>query len=125
MLPSSSRTSTSTVGLPRESRISRPAISRMAVMAGTPYAWAGSRGAGWLLQAAGPFRGIIMTLFAPVTLLTAIATVLAILVSLWTAIRVARTRRQVGIDAPAMTGSPELERALRVQGNTVEQFVLF
>ena len=24
-----------------------------------------------------------------------------------------------------MTGAPELERALRVQGNTVEQFVIF
>jgi len=85
----------------------------------------GSRGAAGLLQAAGPFQGEIMTLFAPATLLTAIATVLAVLVSLWTAIRVARTRRKVGIDAPAMTGAPELERALRVQGNTVEQFALF
>jgi glutathione S-transferase len=85
----------------------------------------GSRRVARLLQAGLPLRGKIMTLFAPATLLTAIATVLAILVSLWTAIRVARTRRKVGIDAPAMTGAPELERALRVQGNTVEQFVLF
>ena len=30
-----------------------------------------------------------------------------------------------GIQPPAMTGDPELERALRVQGNTVEQFVIF
>ncbi len=66
-----------------------------------------------------------MMLFAPATLLTAIATVLAILVSLWTGILVARTRRRTGIKPPAMTGSPELERALRVQGNTMEQFVIF
>ena len=26
---------------------------------------------------------------------------------------------------PAMTGAPELERAIRVQGNTVEQLVMF
>jgi len=64
-------------------------------------------------------------LFAPATLLTAIATVLAILVTLWTAIRVARTRAKTGIEAPAMSGSPELERALRVQANTVEQIVMF
>ena len=66
-----------------------------------------------------------MTLFAPAALLTAIATVLAILVSLWTAILVARTRRRTRINPPAMTGAPELERALRIQGNTVEQFVIF
>ena len=66
-----------------------------------------------------------MTLFAPATLLTAIATIVAILVTLATAIMVARTRRRVGIQPPAMTGSPELECAIRVQGNTVEQFVLF
>lgn len=41
-----------------------------------------------------------MMLFAPATLLTAIATVLAILVSLWTGILVARTRRRTGIKPP-------------------------
>ena len=66
-----------------------------------------------------------MTLFAPAMLLTAIATVVAILVTLATAILVARTRRRVGIQPPAMTGSPELDCAVRVQGNTVEQFILF
>jgi glutathione S-transferase len=66
-----------------------------------------------------------MMLSAPATLLTAIATVLAILISVWTAILVGRTRQRVKIDAPAMTGSPELERALRVQGNTLEQFDVF
>jgi glutathione S-transferase len=66
-----------------------------------------------------------MTLAAPATLLTAIATVLAILVSVATSILVARTRGRVGIHPPAMTGSLDLERALRVQANTVEQFVTF
>ena len=66
-----------------------------------------------------------MTLAAPATLLTAAATLLAVLVALWTAIQVARTRARVGIKPPATTGSPELECALRVQANTVEQFIIF
>jgi glutathione S-transferase len=66
-----------------------------------------------------------MMLSAPATLLTAAATVLAILISVWTGILVARTRRRVGIQPPAMTGSPDLERALRIQGNTLEQLVIF
>ena len=66
-----------------------------------------------------------MTLSAPATLLTAVITLLAVLVTLWTAILVARTRRRVGIFPPAMTGSPELDCALRVQGNTLEQIVIF
>jgi uncharacterized membrane protein YecN with MAPEG domain len=66
-----------------------------------------------------------MTLSAPATLLTAAVTLLAVLVALWTAILVARTRRRVGIPPPAVSGSPDLECALRVQANTVEQFILF
>jgi glutathione S-transferase len=66
-----------------------------------------------------------MILAAPATLLTAIDTVLAILFSVWTGILVARTRRRVGIQPPAMTGAPELERAVRIQGNTLEQFAIF
>ena len=66
-----------------------------------------------------------MTLSAPATLLTAAVTLLAVLVALWTAILVSRTRRKVGIPPPAVTGSPDLECALRVQANTVEQFILF
>ena len=64
-------------------------------------------------------------LSAPATLLTAVVTLLAVLVALWTAILVARTRRRVGISPPATTGSPELECVLRVQANTVEQFIIF
>ena len=66
-----------------------------------------------------------MTLSAPAILLTAAVTVLAVLISIFFAINVARNRRATGIDAPAMTGDPRLERALRIQGNTVEQFVIF
>ncbi|HET7084824.1 MAG TPA: MAPEG family protein [Rhizomicrobium sp.] len=66
-----------------------------------------------------------MTLFVPAVLLTAVVTVLAILFSVGTGLLVARVRRRVNIFPPVMTGAPELERALRIQGNTLEQFVLF
>jgi glutathione S-transferase len=66
-----------------------------------------------------------MMLSAPATLLTAIATLLAILISIGTAILVARTRNSTGIQPPAMSGDARLERALRVQGNTVEGFIIF
>jgi glutathione S-transferase len=73
----------------------------------------------------GLYLGEISMFFAPATLLTAIATVLAILFSVWTGIQVARTRSRTGIQPPVMTGPPELERALRIQGNTLEQFAIF
>jgi glutathione S-transferase len=66
-----------------------------------------------------------MTLSAPAIVLTAAVTVLAILILLAFAIRVARTRRRTNIPPPAMMGTPELERALRIHGNTVEQLVIF
>jgi len=66
-----------------------------------------------------------MALGAPAILLTAAATVLAILISVGTGILVASVRRRVNIFPPVMTGAPELDRAVRVQGNTLEQFVLF
>jgi uncharacterized membrane protein YecN with MAPEG domain len=93
-------------------------------MAGTPYA-------GRVLGECGaPDKdaaklGKIMTLAAPATLLTALATVLAVLISVGTGILVARVRAKVGIHPPVMTGPPELERALRIQGNTLEQFMIF
>jgi len=58
-------------------------------------------------------------------LLTALVTLIAVLISLGMGILVARTRGKVGIWPPAMTGAPELDRAVRVQGNTLEQFVIF
>jgi len=66
-----------------------------------------------------------MMLAAPATLLTAAVTLLTILIAIGTAILVARARRTSGIQPPAMTGDPRLERALRVQGNTVEGFIVF
>src|SRR4051812_10804931 len=66
-----------------------------------------------------------MTLSAPATLLTGLVTLLAILIAIGTAILVARVRTVTGIQPPAMSGDPRVERALRVQGNTVEGFIVF
>ena len=66
-----------------------------------------------------------MLLSAPAIILTAAVTLLAVLVTLAFAIGVARARKATGIDAPAMGGAPALDRALRIHGNTVEQFVMF
>ncbi|HWY62669.1 MAG TPA: MAPEG family protein [Rhizomicrobium sp.] len=64
-------------------------------------------------------------LAAPAVALSAAVTLLAILIAIGFAILVARTRRATGIQPPAMSGNPRLERALRVQGNTVEGFIVF
>ena len=61
----------------------------------------------------------------PATLLTAIVTVLSVLFVFYTGIVVAQMRGKHKIDAPAVTGNPEFERAYRVQVNTLEQFVIF
>lgn len=61
----------------------------------------------------------------PSTLLTAIVTVLAVLMFFWTGFRVGAMRGKHGIDAPATTGNPEFERTFRVQMNTLEQIVVF
>ena len=66
-----------------------------------------------------------MILAAPALILTAAVTLLAVAISLAFAIGVVRARRRTQIDAPTMSGSPDLERALRIQGNTVEQIALF
>ena len=64
-------------------------------------------------------------LAAPDVILSAAVTLLAILIGIGFAIMVARVRLANGILPPAMSGNPKVERALRVQGNTVEGFVLF
>src|SRR5471030_1621473 len=61
----------------------------------------------------------------PATLLSAAVTVLSILFVFYTGINVARMRGKHKIDAPAVTGNAEFERAYRVQVNTLEQFVMF
>ncbi|HYM31485.1 MAG TPA: MAPEG family protein [Candidatus Cybelea sp.] len=43
----------------------------------------------------------------------------------WVVSLVGRARGRFKIAAPAMTGHPEFERAVRVQGNTLEQIVPF
>ncbi len=57
--------------------------------------------------------------------LVAIVTVLVLLFYVWTAVGVARMRGRHKIDAPAMLGHPDLERAVRVQMNTLEWLVIF
>jgi glutathione S-transferase len=59
------------------------------------------------------------------TLLSAAVTVLAALLGIYTMMLVGRMRGKHGVQAPAMTGAPEFERAVRVQMNTLEQVVLF
>jgi uncharacterized membrane protein YecN with MAPEG domain len=57
--------------------------------------------------------------------LVAIVTFLALLLYLWTGIRVARARVKHKIMAPAVSGHPEFERAYRVQMNTLEWLPVF
>lgn len=57
--------------------------------------------------------------------LVALVTVVALLVYLATALNVAAYRRRHGLAPPAMAGAPEVERALRVQSNTLEWLALF
>lgn len=57
--------------------------------------------------------------------LVAIVTLVSLLVYVWMIMRIGGARRRSGIDAPAMTGDPELERHLRVQANTVEWLVIY
>lgn len=55
----------------------------------------------------------------------AIVTIAALLVYVWMIFRIGRARAKAGIQAPAMTGDPVLERHIRVQANTLEWLPLF
>lgn len=55
----------------------------------------------------------------------ALVTIAAILVYFWMSLLVAQARRKSGIAAPAMTGDPRLERAIRVHYNTLEWLPIF
>jgi len=57
--------------------------------------------------------------------LVAIVTLVSLLAYVWMILRIPGARRRTGIDAPAMSGHPELERHLRVQANTVEWLVIY
>ena len=64
-------------------------------------------------------------LAAPATILSAAVTILTAIVLIYAMSVVGKARRMHKIFPPAMSGHPEVERALRVQGNTVEQVVIF
>jgi uncharacterized membrane protein YecN with MAPEG domain len=55
----------------------------------------------------------------------AVVTLLALLVYLGVTVSAGRNRAKYKIVAPATIGHPMFERALRVQGNTLEHLVLF
>ncbi|MGE4070385.1 MAG: MAPEG family protein [Lysobacterales bacterium] len=57
--------------------------------------------------------------------MTAIVILLMSVLQMWMAMTVGNRRRSSGVKAPAMTGDPALERAIRVHGNTVEQLAMF
>lgn len=57
--------------------------------------------------------------------LTALTVCLIVLLQFWFMVVVGRERGRSKIKAPALTGDPGLERALRVQGNTIEQLMMF
>ena len=61
----------------------------------------------------------------PVDNLVAIVTLLALLLYFWTSTVVARQRLKHRILTPAMSGHPDVERALRVQGNMLEWLPIF
>ena len=56
---------------------------------------------------------------------TAVVSLLALLVYFWMSLQVGRARGKSGINPPAMTGDPLLERAVRVQTNTLEWLPIF
>jgi glutathione S-transferase len=58
-------------------------------------------------------------------LLSAVVTILSLLVFFYMGTRVAAARGKHGIKAPATTGHPEMDRAVRVHMNTLEQLVVF
>jgi len=66
-----------------------------------------------------------MILSAPATILTAAVTLLAVLITIGLSIMVSKVRTRANVPPPAMSGAPEVERALRIHGNTIEQIVVF
>jgi glutathione S-transferase len=57
--------------------------------------------------------------------LTAIVTLLALLLYFYMSLRVGQGRTKYNVPAPAVTGNPDFERAYRVQMNTLEWLPLF
>jgi glutathione S-transferase len=57
--------------------------------------------------------------------LTALVTLIAVIIYAWTGTLVARARVKYDIKAPAIAGNPDFERVFRVQANTGEQLLQF
>jgi glutathione S-transferase len=57
--------------------------------------------------------------------LTALVTLVAVLLYAFLGLQVARARARSGIKAPAMVGDPAFERTVRVQANTLEWMPIF
>jgi len=55
----------------------------------------------------------------------ALVTVLALLLYVGVFVTAGRARARYGIQAPAVIGAPQFERALRIQQNTLEQLIWF
>ena len=55
----------------------------------------------------------------------ALVTILALLLYVGVFVTAGRARARHGIQAPAVTGAPEFERAFRIQQNTMEQLIWF
>jgi glutathione S-transferase len=64
-------------------------------------------------------------LAAPDVLYTASVTMLAVILYVYMGIRVGQARGKYKVSAPAMTGSADFERVVRVQANTLEFMVAF
>jgi len=57
--------------------------------------------------------------------LTAIVTLLSLLLYFYFGLRVGKARGQYGVEAPATTGNPDFERAYRIQMNTLEWLPIY
>lgn len=57
--------------------------------------------------------------------LTIATLLLALAIYVWSVVKVGQARGRYKVEAPAVTGPPEFERAFRAQQNSVEQMVLF
>jgi glutathione S-transferase len=67
-----------------------------------------------------------MTIYAtPAGLLSAVVTILAILLYSYMSVRVGQMRGKHGVTAPATSGHPEFDRAFRIHYNTLEALPVF
>ncbi len=57
--------------------------------------------------------------------LVPLVVLLNVLLLVWAMMMVGRARSKTGIKAPAMTGHPDFERAVRVHMNLIEQSLMF